>query len=170
MPFGLVPPQHHPGRPSTMSDPAGLNTDPEDLALVRDWFAKLAEHVRAKDFTAAHPLFKEDFLVFGTFQDFVEGRAEGERKQWRNVWPTISDFHWRLDDVRAFVSPDRLFAVGLAIWDSTGYHADGTAFDRPGRATVGLERKTVGDPWVANHTHMSLFRDVPSVSHGKTAA
>ena len=153
-----------------MSDPAGLGADSEDLALVRDWFARLAEHVRAKDFAAAHPLFKEDFLVFGTFQDFVEGRAEGEQKQWRNVWPTISDFHWRLDDVRAFVSPDRLFAVGLAIWDSTGYNADGSTFDRPGRATVGLERKKVGDPWVANHTHMSLFRDVPSVSHGKKAA
>ncbi len=153
-----------------MSEKAGLKSDPEDLALVREWFAKLAEHVRAVDFAAAYPLFKDDFLVFGTFQDFVEGRPEGEQKQWRNVWPTIDDFYWRLDNVRAFVSPDRLSAVGLAIWDSTGYREDGTTFDRPGRATVSFEREKIGDPWVANHTHMSLFRDVPSVSHGKKAA
>ena len=153
-----------------MTGSAGLRANSDDLAAVRDWFAALAEHVRAKDFAAAHPLFKEDFLVFGTFQDFVEGRAEGEQKQWRNVWPTISDFHWRLDDVRAFVSPDRLSAVGLAIWDSTGYAEDGSTFDRPGRATVSFERERVGDPWVANHTHMSLFRDVPSVSFGKKVA
>ena len=153
-----------------MSNKAGLRADPEDLALVRKWFETLADHVRARDFTAALPLFTDDFLVFGTFQDFVEGRAEGEQKQWRNVWPTISDFYWRLDDVRAFVSPDRLSAVGLAIWDSTGYHKDGSTFERPGRATVSFTRDKVGDPWVANHTHMSLFRDVPSVSHGKPAA
>jgi hypothetical protein len=35
---------------------------------------------------------------------------------------------------------------------------------------VTLDRKKIGDPWVANHTHMSLFRDVPSVSHGIRAA
>lgn len=153
-----------------MPDAAGQSANPDDLAAVRDWFARLGEHVRARDFEAARPLFKEDLLVFGSFQDFVEGRAEGERKQWRNVWPKISDFRWRLDDVRAFVSPDRLSAVGLAIWDSTGYHEDGRPFDRPGRATVSLERSRVGDPWVANHTHMSLFRDVPPVSFGKTPA
>lgn len=153
-----------------MSETAGLRANSEDLAAVRDWFAKLAEHVRAKDFVGAYPLFHDDFLVFGTFQDFVEGRAEGEQKQWRNVWPNIEGFRWRLDDVRAIISPDRLFAVGLGIFDSTGFHADGTAYDRPGRATVSLDRKRIGDPFVANHTHMSLFRDVPSVSHGKQAA
>lgn len=137
--------------------------------MVRDWFARLGEHVRARDFAGAYPLFTEDLLVFGTFRDFVEGRAEGEQQQWRNVWPRIGDFRWRLDAVRAFVSPDRLSAVGLAIWDSTGYREDGSAFARPGRATVSLERGAVGDPWVANHTHMSLFRDVPQQSFGKAA-
>ena len=68
------------------------------------------------------------------------------------------------------VSPDRLFAVGLAIFDSTGYREDGTTFDRPGRAKVTFDRDKIGDPWIANHTHMSLFRDVPSVSHGRKAA
>jgi ketosteroid isomerase-like protein len=64
------------------------------------------------------------------------------------------------------VSPDRLFAVGLAVWDSAGYHPDGKPFDRRGRATVSFKRQAIGEPFVATHTHMSLFRGTPDVSHG----
>ena len=94
---------------------------PDDLAAVKAWFAELAEHVRAVDFAAARHLFAEDFIAFGTFTDFMIGRELAEDNQWRNVWPTIDGFAWRLDDAKALVSPDRLFAVGLAVWDSTGY-------------------------------------------------
>lgn len=142
----------------------------EDLDAVRAWFRALAGYVNAKDFESFQALTREDFVAFGTYADFVEGRAAVEQSQWRNVWPKISDFRFRLDAVRAMVSPDRLFAVGLAIFDSTGYREDGTPFDRPGRATVTFERQRIGDPWIANHTHMSLFRDVPSMSYGRTAA
>ena len=138
----------------------------DDRERVRTWFAELAEHVRAVDFAAARHLFAPDFVAFGTFTNFVTGRGHAEADQWRQVWPTIDDFAWRLDDVQALVSPDRLFAVGLAVWDSTGYHPDGKAFDRKGRATVSFTRAKVGDPWVASHTHMSLFRGTPDVSHG----
>jgi ketosteroid isomerase-like protein len=139
---------------------------PEDLGAVKDWLRELAEHVRAVDFAAARHLFAEDFVAFGTFTDFVIGRDLAENNQWRNVWPTIDSFVWRLDDAKALVSPDRLFAVGLAVWDSTGYHPDGKPFERKGRATVSFTRAKVGDPWVASHTHMSLFRGTPDVSHG----
>jgi len=138
-----------------------------DLEVVRAWFRELAEHVRAVDFAAARHLFAPDFVAFGTFSDFVTGREHAEREQWRKVWPTIDGFAWRLDDVRAMLSPDRLFAVGLAVWDSTGYQADGKPFARAGRATVSLTRSRVGDPFVATHTHMSLFRGTPDVSHGR---
>ncbi|MBI0536825.1 ketosteroid isomerase [Roseomonas sp. KE2513] len=140
---------------------------PEDLALVQDWFRKLAEHVRAVDFAPARPLFAEDFIAFGTYNDFVSGRDHAENNQWRKVWPTIDGFTWRLDGVQAVVSPDRRHATGMAVWDSTGYREDGTPFDRLGRATVTFARETVGDPWVATHTHMSLFRGTPDVSHGR---
>ena len=86
---------------------------PADLAAVKAWFRELAEHVRAVDFAAARHLFAEDFVAFGTFTDFVIGRELAESNQWRNVWPTIDSFVWRLDDAKALVSPDRLFAVGL---------------------------------------------------------
>ena len=141
--------------------------DREDLALVRAWFKELAEHVRAVDFAAARHLFAEDFIAFGTFSDFVTGRDHAERDQWRKVWPTIAGFEWRLDGVQALVSPDRLFAVGLAVWDSTGFDPGGKPFDRKGRATVSFARSKVGDPFVATHTHMSLFRGTPDVSHGQ---
>ena len=36
----------------------------------------------------------------------------------------------------------------------------------PGRTTVALSRHRIGEDWVADHTHMSLFRDVPSRSFG----
>jgi ketosteroid isomerase-like protein len=137
-----------------------------DLAEVKAWFTELARHVRAVDFAAARHLFAQDFVAFGTFTDFVVGREPAERDQWRKVWPTIDGFAWRLDEARALLSPDRLFAVGLAVFDSRGYHRDGRSFERSGRATVSLIRARIGDPFVANHTHMSLFRGTPDVSHG----
>ena len=149
-----------------MTVQATATVDTQDHALVRDWFKELSDHVQAVDFAAARHLFAEDFIAFGTFSNFVYGRDNAEANQWRKVWPTIDGFLWRLDDVQALVSPDRLFAVGLAVWDSTGYLPDGKPFDRKGRATVSFARKAIGEPWVATHTHMSLFRGTPDVSHG----
>ena len=135
----------------------------EDLARVRRWFERLAEHVRAVDFAGARPIFAPDMIAFGTFTDFMTGRDKAEAAQWRNVWPHIDEFHWR-PDMRAIVSHDRLTAVGMAIFDSTGYREDGTPYDRPGRATVAFERTRPDQDWIAVHTHMSLFRDVPTRS------
>ena len=141
--------------------------DPDDLARVKRWFHRLSEHVRAVDFEGARPLFAEDMIAFGTFEDFVTGRDAVEEAQWRNVWPVTSGFHYRMDDIRAIASPDRLTAIGMAVFQSTGYHEDGTSYERPGRTTVALSRRAVGVDWVADHTHMSLFRDVPSRSFGQ---
>jgi ketosteroid isomerase-like protein len=142
----------------------GMAGEQEDVAAVRRWFKRLAEHVRAVDFAGARPIFAEDMIAFGTFTDFMTGRDKAEAAQWRNVWPHIDAFRWR-PDIRAIVSADRLTAVGMAIFESTGYTPDGTPYPRPGRATVAFTRRKPGEPWVANHTHMSLFRDVPTRSH-----
>ena len=140
---------------------------PSDLSLVRQWFKSLQDCVQAVDYRAAYPLFAADMVAFGTFSDFVAGRDKVAREQWRNVWPTIRNFRWRLPGVKAIVSPDRLSAVGLAVWDSDGFHAGGARFNRRGRATVVFARKAAGRPWVAVHTHMSLFKGTPGRSHGK---
>ena len=135
----------------------------DDEAAVTAWFHTLADHVQAVDFAGARPIFAEDMVAFGTFTDFMTGRDLAERAQWRNVWPHIDFFRWR-PDIRVLVSPDRLQAVGMAVFDSTGYQKDGTPYDRPGRATVVFERTTPEAPFVAKHTHMSLFRDIPTQS------
>ncbi len=138
-------------------------THPDDLAGVKAWFETLASHVRDVDFVGARPIFAPDMIAFGTFADFMTGRDVAEQQQWRNVWSHIDDFRWR-PDIRTIVSPDRLQAVGMGVFDSTGYHQDGKSYDRPGRATVVLIRNTAGAPWLAQHTHLSLFREVPTRS------
>jgi ketosteroid isomerase-like protein len=136
---------------------------PDDLAGVKTWFETLAAHVREVDYIGARPIFAPDMIAFGTFTDFMTGRDVAEQQQWRNVWSHIDEFRFR-SDVRAIVSPDRLQAVGMAIFDSTGYREDGTSYNRPGRATVVFVRDNVGASWLAQHTHLSLFRDVPTRS------
>jgi ketosteroid isomerase-like protein len=139
----------------------------EDLAAVRAWFDALSGHCRAIDYESARAIFAEDMIAFGTFTDFMIGRDLAEQKQWRNVWGTIRNFRYELDKIEAIVSADRLTAVGMGTWQSDGYHPNGDRFDRPGRTTVTLGRKAVGDPFVATHTHMSLFRGTPEQSFGK---
>jgi ketosteroid isomerase-like protein len=148
---------------------AGSVVHDADLDSIRTWFADLSVYVRAVDFVPARQLFVEDFLSFGSITDFMIGRDEAEATQWRKVWPTIDGFTFR-NDIRALVSPDRLFAVGLAIFDSTGYNEDGTPFARAGRATVSFVRASIDGPWVSNHSHMSLFRGTPALSHGNKPA
>ena len=93
-------------------------------------------------------------------------RALAEKNQWRNVWGTIRNFRYDPERIEAIVSPDRLMAVGMGVWQSDGFHPNGERFDRPGRTTVTLARETVGDPFIATHTHMSLFRGTPDRSFG----
>ena len=140
---------------------------PDDLAAVRAWFDTLAMHCRAVDYEGARSIFAEDMIAFGTFTDFMIGRELAEKNQWRNVWGTIRSFRYDPDKIEAIVSADRLMAVGIGVWQSDGYHSNGERFDRPGRTTVTLARKSVGDPFIATHTHMSLFRGTPDRSFGK---
>jgi len=145
--------------------PEAANDD--DLACIAAWFERLAECVRDIDFAGARPLFAKDMIAFGTFSDFVTERDAVEAAQWRKVWPFIAGFRWRPGSIRGIVSPDRLAATGMAVWDSSGFDQDGEDFERPGRATVALARRRIGEDWVAQHTHFSLFRGVPGQSFGR---
>ena len=55
----------------------------------------------------------------------------------------------------------------MGVWDSDGFYPNGDPFDRRGRTTTVMGRLKVGDPFVATHTHMSLFRGTPDRSFGK---
>ena len=136
----------------------------DDVALIRRWFQKLQLCIQAVDFVGSRPLFADDIITFGTFAAFTVGREATEQEQWRHVWSHIDQFRWRLDDLRTIISADRLTAVGMAVFESTGYTESGKAFDRPGRATVVLGRQAAGGEWIAQHTHVSLFPGTPSRS------
>jgi len=158
---------------------ARLEADPEldlslaparanDIGLVRRWFQRLELCVRSADYAGARPLFAQDVITFGTFATFTTGRDATETEQWRTVWSRIDGFRWQLDDLRTILSGDRRTAVGMAVFTSVGYTETGIPYDRPGRATAVLARDALTEDWTAQHLHVSLFRDVPTLSFGTT--
>ena len=127
------------------------------------WLETFASYVREVDYAAARPLFHPDILAFGTHNDVIPGLDAWTATQWANVWPRTSDFRFTLAQTRILVSADGSMASLIAPWTSTGYHPDGTPFDRPGRATMVFAKGP--DGWLCTHSHMSLNRGVPQQSY-----
>ncbi len=140
--------------------------DQQDRQSILDWLASWGDCVATRDFEKARRLFRSDVVGFGTYSDFVVGLDNLESEQWRQVWPTIANFRFDLDNAWVDISTDRLMGQVAARWQSTGYHDNGTTFDRPGRCTVTLRREDARSPWRGTHTHFSLERGVPQASHG----
>ena len=111
-------------------------------------------------------LFENDVVSFGTWMDIVQGLDQLKLNQWKNIWPTISNFRFLTDTLFIQLSPDKLFANSIIIWDSIGYKNDGISFERTGRATVTLKRDNLNSNWKGIHTHFSLNRGVPQQSFG----
>lgn|SRR5437763_1053745 len=120
--------------------------------IARAFLVDMQECVRSIDYSRAHALFAEDVVAFGTFAAVVSGRQRLEREQWRNVWPTIRDFTFRLEELHCLGTKQALCVV--VPWDSVGRGPDGQPFNRPGRATLLLAPR--GDRWVATHSHFSV--------------
>ena len=120
--------------------------------IARGFLLEMQACVRAVDFERARPLFAEDVIAFGTFAAVVADRERLEREQWRNIWPVIGDFRFRLDEVHCLGTREALCVV--VPWDSMGRRADGETFSRPGRATLLLVPRD--NRWVAAHSHFSL--------------
>ena len=128
------------------------------------WLDTFSSYVRAVDYAAARPLFHKDILAFGTHQDVLPSLEAWVNAQWDNVWPRTDDFRFVLDATHVLASDDGSMAVVVAPWTSTGFHADGARFDRPGRATMVFHRRD--GIWLGVHTHLSLNRGVPQASYG----
>ena len=139
---------------------------PEADAATRDylirWLETFAGYVREVDYASARPLFHPDVLAFGTHRDVIPGLAEWQATQWDNVWPKTADFRFDAEATHVLVSADGTMATVVVAWTSTGYAQDGTAFDRPGRATMVFHNE--GGTWLCTHSHMSLNRGVPQQS------
>ena len=137
---------------------------PETHDFFLRWLDTFASYVRAVDYASARPLFHPEILAFGTHQDVLPSLEAWINTQWDNVWPKTDDFHFTLDAVRVLASDDDSMAIVVAPWTSTGFHQDGSRFDRPGRATMVFHMQ--GGIWLGVHTHLSLNRGVPQLSYG----
>ena len=121
--------------------------------------------VREVDFASARSFWHPDFIIFGTHQEHVRGLAAWTDTQCANAWPRTEDFAFDLDNTLVLASPDGDMAVVMTPWTSTGFHPEGSRFDRPGRAAVVLVRRSDGR-WIGVHWHLSLERRVPQQRHG----
>ena len=124
-------------------------------ANIRAWLAEMQGCVRAVDYARARALFLPEVVGFGTYGGVLDGLDDLVAGQWRNVWPAIRDFTFRLDELRAGVAADGDLAWAACPWDSTGRREDGATFARPGRMTAILVRRD--GRWRAAHTHFSLY-------------
>ena len=140
------------------------NTDHISIGL---WFQVWEKQVQNKDFEAAKKLFENDVVSFGTWMNVVEGLDKLYSDQWKNIWPTINNFKFVSNTLFIQISPDRLLANSILVWNSTGYKKNGNSFKRNGRATVVLKRSNLDNSWKGIHTHFSLNRGVPQESFGK---
>jgi ketosteroid isomerase-like protein len=136
----------------------------DELKPLREWDDMWGICVAAVDFESARSLFAKDVVSFGTHATFfVSGIDALQDGQWSKVWPKISDFEFLTSDLIGAINDDAAWAA--VPWASTGYHEDGSSFDRPGRATVTYRRE--GPKWLGTHTHFSLRPGVPPQSFGK---
>jgi ketosteroid isomerase-like protein len=145
-----------------MSDLPHADAATRDFLL--HWLDAFAGYVREVDYASARPLFHPDTLAFGTHTDVIPGLQAWIDTQWDNVWPRTADFRFDLAGTHVLAAADGSMAVAIAPWTSTGFHQDGSRFERPGRATMVFHR-TEGR-WVCVHSHMSLKRGVPQQSFG----
>ncbi len=139
------------------------NADAETRAWFIAWLEAFSSHVRAVDYASARPLFHPEILAFGTHQDVLPSLEAWVNTQWGNVWPRTDDFRFDLAATHVLASGDGSMAVVVAPWTSTGFHPDGSRFDRPGRATIVFHK--AGNTWLGVHSHLSLNRGVPQSSH-----
>lgn len=143
--------------------PALPNADSETRAALCAWLETFSGYVRDVDYAPARKLFHPEVLAFGTYRNVIPGLDAWITSQWHNVWPRTSDFRFDLAGTQILAAADGSMAVAIAPWTSTGYHPDGSSFDRPGRATMVFEKTP--DCWLCVHSHMSLNRGVPQESH-----
>jgi len=145
-----------------------FNNNNDDHISIKSWFEKWEGFVVSCDFKSARELFKNEVVSFGTWMNVVQGLNELETEQWKNIWPTITDFKFLTNTLFIQISPDRLFVNTILLWNSLGYDKKRNSFVRTGRATVTLKRDNLNAHWKAIHTHFSLNRGVPQQSFGNS--
>ena len=144
-----------------------INHNDKDHKSVALFFLEWEKYVQNQNFSSAKKLFDHNVVSFGTWMDVVQGLDNLEERQWKKIWPNISNFSFLTETLFIQLSPDKLFANCILIWNSNGYDKLGKEFKRPGRATITLIRNNLRKPWKAIHSHLSLNKSVPQKSYGK---
>lgn len=141
-----------------------------DHETIRAWLLEWQEYIAKLDEGAARLLFHPDVIGFGTTKDVIVGLEDLVENQWLATWPTMDRFVFDTDTMHIALGPDRQLACVATIWHSIGFDPDGSSFDRAGRATILLARRSLSTEWRSLHTHFSLNRGVPQLSHGARTA
>lgn len=145
------------------NDSSTIDT-PDGVTAVHEFFARLSTNCAAQDFDATEPLFADDVASFGTKAGVVIGLGPLRARQWEGIWTNIEDFEMQLDQIHASASGD--LAWGMVPWTSTGFDEQGNPYDRPGRATIVMERRD--GAWLAIHSHFSLIPGTPPRTYGRS--
>lgn len=128
---------------------------------VLQWLREWESLINAQDFEAARRLFAEDVVSFGTYSEIMAGLADLEARQWRVIWPTITDFSF--EDPKIITSGDDPgTAIVISLWRSKGRTQDNGWYARRGRATLVL--KFDGRQLTCVHSHLSMEPGIPPVS------
>ena len=125
--------------------------------------ARFSGHVANLRYDDAAAMMDPEVNSFSTWTDVVVGVDHFVNGQWRNVWPTMTDFVLLTDKMHAHLSPDRMMAAVMVTWTSTGYAEDGAPFDRPGRCSFVLVRDSVDGPWRGVQGHFLADAGRPPV-------
>ena len=137
-------------------------TTPDPLEAVKQWFALLGSFCAAVDFDSAEAIFAPEVVSFGTKARIVSGIEHVRRNQWEGIWPNIKNFKLNAEEAQG--GGNETTAWGVTTWTSTGFDEQHQPFERPGRATIILERRD--GRWLALHTHFSLNPGTSQTTHG----
>ena len=96
-------------------------TSKTDYNLIKIWFENWGRLVSSLDFSSAAQMFEKDVVAFGTWMDTVESVKNRIESQLKRIWRTIKDFRFLTETLQIHISPDRLFAVAILVWNSTGF-------------------------------------------------
>jgi ketosteroid isomerase-like protein len=127
-----------------------------DTRVILEWFRTWEAAINARDYAAARTLFDPEVVGFGTTVEVAHGLDELEHQQWRKTWPRIEDFRFDFEEMKVLIHDNGELATVLTTWSSLGIRDDSSRFERPGRMTVVLEKRSGTDSWKAIHTHFSL--------------
>lgn len=122
------------------------------------WLDGFAACVRSRDLDGGRAYFDPTCTSFGTRADRVEGLDDLVEHQWRPIWDSTEDFRFTPGSVRSFASDDASLRVAVTTWTSLGVQADGTTFERAGRASIVLRRApNAPHGLLAEHSHFSVL-------------